>query len=539
MWARPLGAALLGVTLHLPFALRYDLHFQPDFAISLLISRSILEGERPIFFWGQEYLGTYGNYLTALAFRFAGVSVPVAGLVTLAIWALGVGVTTALAQRLWGGRVAAWVGAAAAVASPYANHYITQPYSSYESAALLAVVVLAAVSWSGERGGPRRAAVPAWVAFGSVLGLGWWTTRLFLPILGAVLLAAGACAGVSRRSLRAALRPGLLLVAGVLIGASPEIAHRLDAHRNARPANTRRVPLLELASLPMMIANGREAARTLPAYFNGDPQARLPEGIAFARALERGRRPDPRAAHSQEPAALAHDRLVEAAVLLVLVAALATCVPAWRGRNAPLLAVCLSPAIHLAFIVMSARTGGGYYEARRYWFASLLIFPLLLGNLVAVCGTSRRVAVRGAARVIVGGLIVSSLVAQGRMLTLPDELAAYRTLTADLTAEGARTVVMPSWTGWVVAALAGGEIDVVTLSADRHPPLLERAATRDRAVMVLPPGREFPAAFALRGARFERADDMPRPSAVWRWLPYRLVARRRPAAGEPPFVWLR
>src|ERR1051325_8037774 len=76
---RPLVAALLAFLIHLPFVARYDLHFQSDFGISLMMSRSILEGERPIFFWGQAYLGTYGNYLTAAVFRLLGSSLPVAG----------------------------------------------------------------------------------------------------------------------------------------------------------------------------------------------------------------------------------------------------------------------------------------------------------------------------------------------------------------------------------------------------------------------------------------------------------------------------
>ena len=68
--SRPLCATLLAVVLHLPFVVRYDLHFQPDFAISVLMSRAIVvEGDRPIFFWAQSYLGTYGCYLTALLFR--------------------------------------------------------------------------------------------------------------------------------------------------------------------------------------------------------------------------------------------------------------------------------------------------------------------------------------------------------------------------------------------------------------------------------------------------------------------------------------
>src|SRR5437867_8019482 len=106
----------------------------------MLMSRAIaVEGERPIFFWHQAYLGTAGCYVTAGLFRLFGVSVPLACLVSLAIWASGVGLVTAVAARLLGVRAAAWAGTAAAIASPYANHYLTQPYSSYETAPVLAI----------------------------------------------------------------------------------------------------------------------------------------------------------------------------------------------------------------------------------------------------------------------------------------------------------------------------------------------------------------------------------------------------------------
>src|SRR5262249_2035618 len=144
---RPAVAAVLAVALHLPFVIRYDLRFLPDFAISVQMSRAIaFEGERPAFFWGQSYLGTYGCWLTPLLFRIFGASIPLAALVSLLVWAGGVALATALAGRALGRRAAWWTGLTAAIASPYANHYVAQPYSSYETAPVLGVLSLAAAS---------------------------------------------------------------------------------------------------------------------------------------------------------------------------------------------------------------------------------------------------------------------------------------------------------------------------------------------------------------------------------------------------------
>src|SRR5207249_8235977 len=78
----------------------------------------------------------------------------------------------------------------------------------------------------------------------------------------------------------------------------------------------------------------------------------------------------------------------------LLVATAWTAGSAWRRRNLALLALCLTPFVHLVLVSLSAQTMGGYYNARRYWFASLLVFPLLLANAIVLAEGARRGAVR-------------------------------------------------------------------------------------------------------------------------------------------------
>src|SRR5213078_1433578 len=78
----------------------------------------------------------------------------------------------------------------------------------------------------------------------------------------------------------------------------------------------------------------------------------------------------------------------------LLVATAWTAGSAWRRRNFALLALCLTPFVHLVLVSLSAQTMGGYYNARRYWFASLLVFPLLLANAIVLAEGARRGAVR-------------------------------------------------------------------------------------------------------------------------------------------------
>src|SRR5205823_13177143 len=123
----------------------------------------------------------------------------------------------------------------------------------------------------------------------------------------------------------------------------------------------------------------------------------------------------------------------------LLVATAWTAGSAWRRRNLALLALCLTPFVHLVLVSLSAQTMGGYYNARRYWFASLLVFPLLLANAIVLAEGARRGAVRwGRGRAGAGFLLAASLVTQARMLALPAELPDSRVLPRDPPPSGGR-----------------------------------------------------------------------------------------------------
>ena len=260
--------------------------------------------------------------------------------------------------------------------------------------------------------------------------------------------------------------------------------------------------------------------RALPAYLNGDPRARLPEGVTFAEGIAMGTGPYAGEATAVGPLAAAHDGLVLAAMLALLVAAAYTGVRAWRARSVPLLALGASPFALLAAIGVSAQTGGGYFEARRYSFALLLVLPLLLANAIVV-GESARPVLKWGARALGALLLLSSAVAQAEMLTLPDELADYRVLTRDLAASGERAMWMPTWNAWVVAALSGGQIDGVARHYNRSTRVVERVTTGERIAIVLPAGAKFPPKLRLWDVPFSRGEKPLRRSGPWQWLVYR------------------
>src|SRR6188508_1705499 len=53
------------VALWSPYLARWKLGLNSDSAVPVLMARHMLDGERPLYFWGQPYLGAIDSYLAA------------------------------------------------------------------------------------------------------------------------------------------------------------------------------------------------------------------------------------------------------------------------------------------------------------------------------------------------------------------------------------------------------------------------------------------------------------------------------------------
>src|SRR5512135_3039022 len=84
--------------------------FNGDEAIVALMARHILHGERPVFFYGQAYLGATDAWLVALSFSIFGENVLAIRIVQIVLFAGVVFTTYLLAKRYvqseWGARAA-------------------------------------------------------------------------------------------------------------------------------------------------------------------------------------------------------------------------------------------------------------------------------------------------------------------------------------------------------------------------------------------------------------------------------------------------
>jgi 4-amino-4-deoxy-L-arabinose transferase-like glycosyltransferase len=193
--------------------------FNADEAVVALMARHILQGERPVFFYGQAYLGSTDAWLIAGAFRLLGERV-LAVRLTQVVLHLGTLLTTyLLGLKIYRDR---WTAAVAAlliaVPTVLVTVYTTATLGGYGETLLFGNIL---VLWAIRL---REQNCPAleWAVFGALAGFGFYTFGLlgvYLLPVGIALVAGLAAGGALSQRLRAGLRlPSMARLGSALLG---------------------------------------------------------------------------------------------------------------------------------------------------------------------------------------------------------------------------------------------------------------------------------------------------------------------------------
>ncbi len=202
--------------------------------IGLMARHILLQGERPIFFYGQYYLGPLQAYAAAALFFIFGSSQLTLRLVVLPLILGFFAAMYALGRAAYGRAVGLLVLAWLALGPPYATLRELVVVGGHQEMLLFAALLLLGI-WTRLRRPDllpqtRQAwyrAIAIYAAMGVLAGLGLWADLLILPVLlvSVVALLAG-----RRREVLSAC--GAVLLLGFFLGAAPYIIFNLT-HNNA------------------------------------------------------------------------------------------------------------------------------------------------------------------------------------------------------------------------------------------------------------------------------------------------------------------
>jgi hypothetical protein len=190
-------------------------------------------GEHPIYFYSQQYMGALEAYLGAFFFGLFGTSILSLRLGALLLSAAFLACAYLLARLLFPTSLALVALALLSLGTKEMLDRQIEAAGGYSEMLLFGATALLLASWLAARSAahlenilPRERRL-RWLAFfgwGLVVGLGLWSDMLVLPF---VLTSTALLIAFCHAELRT--RAGLLLLAGVLLGASPIIFHDLTS----------------------------------------------------------------------------------------------------------------------------------------------------------------------------------------------------------------------------------------------------------------------------------------------------------------------
>ena len=464
-WFVAVLAGLTALIWRIPFILRYDLNFQTEYGECYLMAKNILKGDRPIYFWESSYAGTLPQFIAAGFFAIFGPSIELSTLVTVLAYAAAVALSVVYVRRFFGAGQALFAGAFACVGVPYLLHYCAEPAGGQYGFGMLMTAVFLALAVTVNR---RGWTIGLAFAAGLLTGHCWYFNKqcaISIATIGLVFLLLPA----GRARLKEFVSPRLIgvFVAAFLLGYWPELYFRFTQPPIANPPK-----LLGLASPEEMLQNVYWLGRVFPAYFDGDPLSRLPEGVHYLRY-------NPRLDSLPQTAV---DLLGIGIAWVLFLLLLRRGWRAWQDRNLPVLLIAVHPLVNMFLIVVSKVAVGEYYAPKRYLFNSGLLLLLWLGIEVWEAWQARRKPLA----LFLALLLPLSAVHQYQMLQLPDELKDYREVVRQIRSQGYHSGVTWYTYAFSLIALSDEDIAFSCLDYNDHAAYRRQVEGQDTLVLVHP-----------------------------------------------------
>lgn len=197
-----------------------------DSTMGLMARHILFQGERPIFFWGQAYMGSLEAFVAAFFFAFFGSSPTTLKLGLILLYALFLVVMYLLVKLLFDQRWALVGLVFLSLSSPAALYLLLNAYGGYLETLFFGALLILLTCYLLRIGGKpaRSRQLAMFGAWGAVAGFGIYSDLLFAPFVMFSLLAL--IVTLRRKLLRKA---GLFLCLGFLLGISPWIIYVTSA----------------------------------------------------------------------------------------------------------------------------------------------------------------------------------------------------------------------------------------------------------------------------------------------------------------------
>jgi hypothetical protein len=448
----------------LPFLFRYDLHYGGDPAIGYLMELRILGGDRPIYFYGQDYMGALEPYLGAGLMKIFGPSIPLASALGLAQWSVAVALFIyifTLSTSKFEGFIA---GAIATVGVPFTLTYTTQPFTGNNSDILIVSLILLAGFFILTRGG----GILRFALLGFTMGLG-----LFLNEQSVVASAACLLALFFMRTPAwnrwVSFRPSFVmaLITGALIGDAPGLWYK---SQHVQPQS-----LFAVASPYFMYRNIECALKCVLAYFDAHPISRVPDGIYFWLNVP----------FNQIPPHGFWDILFSVVAAAVLVFNGFNSRDSLRKGNPGLFIFSSLVWLNLLALIMSAHPNADTVNARRYLTGSAVVFSLWTAysftRIWEKYSKPIRIAVLGLLVVFLGRVVFHDI----QQLRAPDQLREMRWALGEMKTAGLNRGLADWPFGSILTSLADQQIIVADWpSPEKIPEYRDEALSTDRIAVI-------------------------------------------------------
>ncbi|MES0361428.1 MAG: hypothetical protein ABUK20_10975 [Anaerolineales bacterium] len=178
------GAVIVAVVFKIGLLLANVIPFNSDEAVVALMARHILQGSRPIFFYGQAYMGSLDAFLIAGVFKLIGTNIWAVRMVQIGLYSFTLLTAAILGRRLTGswkvGVLAAWL---LAIPNVGMTLYTSVSMGGYGEMLLIGNLILLTtlrITRDIKNDSRNKTHLIPWFVFGLLSGLGLWVFGLTL-----------------------------------------------------------------------------------------------------------------------------------------------------------------------------------------------------------------------------------------------------------------------------------------------------------------------------------------------------------------------